>query len=171
MNFAIIDYFFLGILFFCVIMGTIKGFVDSVFDRAAPVLSVIVAFLFYKRVSVLFTSVIEKPIIRSLAAFLTLFILAFILTKIVQSILEKFFDNKVMGGLNRTLGFMFGFAEGIAIIFLILFVISWQPFFDYAPLCENSFFYGILNTFIPNMQSSQGTNVTFVTTMLGGLHV
>ncbi|MBR6297503.1 MAG: CvpA family protein [Treponema sp.] len=171
MNLPIIDYFFLGILVFCIIMGVVKGFVDSVFDKAAPVLSVIASFLFYKPASALFEGVIAKPIFRSLVAFLAIFVAVFLITKLVQAILSKFFENQVMGGLNRALGFLFGVAEGAAIIFFILFVISWQPFFDLSSVCERSFFYGLLSPFLPSISSLKKTEVSAIGSVLGGLHV
>ena len=171
MNLPIIDYFFLGILVFCIIMGVVKGFVDSVFDKAAPVLSVIASFLFYKPASVLFEDIISKPIFRSLAAFLAIFIAVFLITKLVQALLSKFFENQVMGGLNRALGFLFGVAEGAAIIFFLLFVISWQPFFDLSSVCERSFFYGLLSPFLPSISSLKKAEEAAIGSVLGGFHV
>ena len=171
MNLPIIDYFFLIILLFCVIMGVLKGFVDSVFDKAAPVLSIIAAFFFYKPVSAYFTSFIEKQILRSFAAFLLIFIVVFLLTKLIQSIFGKFFDNKLMGGLNRTLGFLFGIVEGVAIIAVVLFIISWQPFFDLASVCERSFFYGLLSPFLQSISNMKADSVSSFNLALGGFCV
>lgn len=67
-------------------------------------------------------------------------ILLFIVIKIVLAILGKLFDNitriKVLGGLNRALGFMFGLIKGACIVIIVNFVIV---ALSLVPVINNNF--------------------------------
>ena len=143
-----IDYFFLLITAACVIICTIKGFVDSFFDKAAPVISVIAAVLFYRNFMVFLAKFIKNPLLCTVATFLSVFIIVFIIIKILQKAIGQIFENKILGPVNRMLGFAFGVVEALAIISLILFLISVQPFFDGSTLLENSIFFKIFRTIL-----------------------
>ena len=51
MTFTILDLVFVVIIILCIVMGLVKGFIDSVFDKAAPLVAVFGAFLFCRRIA------------------------------------------------------------------------------------------------------------------------
>lgn len=170
-----IDYFFLLIIIVCAIICMIKGFVDSFFDKAAPVLSVIAAVFLYRSFTGLMSKFITNSLLCTIVTFLIIFVVVFILIKILQKIIGHIFEEKILGSLNRTLGFAFGVVEALAIISLVLFLLSSQPFFDSSKLLNDSFFFNIFrkilgDKFIPSWEKTEAAvNVARFIGFGGGL--
>lgn len=148
MNVHVIDIVFCGIVFFFAILGLIKGFVDMVFNKLAPILSIWGAILFYKILSVYLEPFIKQDVVRYILSFLIIFAGFFIVVKILQRIVSAVFRAVILSQLNRTLGFFMGIIEALAIIVLILFVLEIQPWFDLSALLEKSWFYTLFHSFI-----------------------
>jgi membrane protein required for colicin V production len=53
-----------------------------------------------------------------------------------------------LGGVDAILGAVFGFAEGVVLVSLILFLLIIQPLYDMQLLLEKSFFARLLVPFI-----------------------
>ena len=160
MTFTVLDLVFVAIIILCIVVGFVKGFIDSVFDKAAPLVAVFAAFLFCRRVAVLLSPYIKNSVVALVASFLAVFIVSFIVVKIVQVIIGKLFDNEILDGLNRTLGIAFGLLESLALICIILWALSKFPFMDFKPYLSNSLFYRLYqNIVIPASQVVGGTNV------------
>ena len=162
-----IDYVFLIVIALCAMVCTMKGFVDSFFDKAAPVLAVIAAVFLYKHFTLLMSKFIKNPLVCTIVTFLIVFVLVFILIKILQKAIGTIFEDKILGSLNRTLGFAFGIVEALAIIALALFLISAQPFFDASKLLDGSFFFKIFRKilgerYVPSWEKDVATNVAFL---------
>jgi len=154
-----IDYFFIVVVILCAVICTAKGFVDSFFDKAAPVLSVIAAVFLHGSFSGLFAGFIKNHVICSVVSFLAVFIVAFLIIKVLQHSIGKIFEGKILGSLNRTVGFAFGLVEGIAIVSIVLFLLAAQPFFDASKLLKGSFFFSIFRKilgerFIPSWEKA-----------------
>ena len=162
MTFTILDLIFVAIIILCIVMGLVKGFIDSVFDKAAPLVAVFGAFLFCRRLALYLSPYIKNSVVAIALSFIGLFIVLFIVVKIIQVIIGKLFDNEILDGLNRTLGFAFGLIESLALICIIIWVLKKFPFFDFNPYLENSLFFRLYqNILIPASQvvGGTGTNV------------
>ena len=139
MSLPIIDLVFIVIIVVFAILASIKGFVGEVFDRGAPVISVWLAVLTYKRVAAPLKQHIQIPIIANILAFVLVFILAFVIIKIVQQLIGKIVEGKILKQLDHTLGFAFGVLEGLAVVALLF-----QPWFQLGNLLDGSIFASIL---------------------------
>lgn len=160
MTFTVLDLIFVAIIILCIVAGIVKGFIDSVFDKAAPLVAVFGAFMLCRRVEVYLSPYIKNSIIALVASFLLVFIVLFIIVKIIQVIIGKLFDNEILNGLNRTLGFAFGLLESLALICIILWILQRFPFIDFKPYLANSFFFRLYQSLvIPASQIVGGTNV------------
>ena len=144
MSLPIIDLVFIVIIVVFAILASIKGFVGEVFDRGAPVISVWLAVLTYKRVAAPLKQHIQIPIIANILAFVLVFILAFVIIKIVQQLIGKIVEGKILKQLDHTLGFAFGVLEGLAVVALILLILLFQPWFQLGNLLDGSIFASIL---------------------------
>jgi membrane protein required for colicin V production len=82
--------------------------------------------------------------IPEILSFVLIFIVVFVLIKLVEYLLVDIVDRINLGGVDRFLGFLFGFAEGIAVTSLLLLAFTLQPVFDAGPLLEGSFFKELL---------------------------
>ena len=61
-------------------------------------------------------------------------------------IVAKVFEWSILKSLDRTLGFIFGIVEGLALVCLIVFLLSAQPFFNTQTIFDGSFYYNIIQS-------------------------
>ncbi len=148
MQLPIIDLFFILVIALCALSCLIKGFVDSVFNKASPILALLAGVLFYKFLLPLIEPYIKVKILAAVLSFLLIFVFVFILAKIIQMILGNIFEGRILGSLDRTLGFMFGLVEGFALVALILIIMVTQPWFDVSKALEGSLFFSLLKGLI-----------------------
>lgn len=148
LNIPIIDLIFALVVLFCALSCFYKGFVDSLFNKTAPIAAMWAAVLGWKKVAFLLNDKITIPVLNCIASFLIVFIVVFIIVKIIQTILGNIFDGKILGSLDRTLGFMFGVAEGLVIVLVALIILTLQPWFNILPLLEGSIFYSFFKPFV-----------------------
>ncbi len=144
MEIAFIDIFFLVILIFTVINAAIKGFRHEFFSKAAFLLGIILASLFYDELDVYISNGIQIEILSKIVSFLVIFIAVYLILRLIESIVKKIFSGEIMSGLDHSLGVFFGIAEGFAIIALVLVILYMQPWFDVSELLEKSLFHRIL---------------------------
>jgi membrane protein required for colicin V production len=141
-NIVFLDLIFLILLVLMMIRGRVRGLLLEIFSWASLVLGILVAVYFYKTVGVLIR---EKylPNLKALPdiiAFALLFIAVFLFMKMLQKILSDVVKGVKLGGVDRFLGTIFGFVEGLALISLVLFILSIQPLFDASTVLTESFF-------------------------------
>lgn len=148
MTFTFIDLIFAIIIFALAIAGVVKGFVAEFFGKAAFVLGLVVAVIFYSKLYPFVAKWIHVDFFAQAAAFILLFIATFLLIKIVQQIIGGFFQGEIMSGLNRALGFFLGLFEGLLIVAVILILLNAQSWFDVSSLLEGSFFAKIMSGII-----------------------
>lgn len=149
MSVAFIDVFFLIIIVLFSILIAIKGFVAEFFGKAAFGLAVIFAVLFFDNLTPLIMSFVPVPVLPSIISFIIIFSIVYIVLKMIQIITKKlFFTGPVMGGLDRSLGFLLGLVEGIVICAFICVIMQIQPFIDLSGVLGNSIFFAILQPII-----------------------
>jgi membrane protein required for colicin V production len=86
----------------------------------------------------------DIKVIPEILAFILLFMIVFLAVKVIAIMLKGIFRNLKLGGVDKFLGLVFGFAEGIVVISLALLIINIQPLFDPEPLLSKSFFAQLL---------------------------
>lgn len=163
---GIIDYVFIGLTLLLVIRCTLRGFISEFMTLASLVLGVLGSLFLYRNCAVFlrsrgleaFTGKIPPFIQRLLPglvrnipeilSFVLIFAFVFVLVKLVEYLLTDIVERINLGGVDRFLGFLFGFAEGIMVTALLLLAFTLQPIFDAGPLLEGSFFAELLLPFI-----------------------
>ncbi len=148
MTFNFLDIVFLVIMFFLAIHGTIVGFVKEFFSKVAIVLGVFISVVFYARLSPYLNRHIESDFVSKIVAFLLLFVLVYLIVRLIQHFVGSFFEGDILAGLDRTLGFFFGAAEGLLIVCIVLIIFYAQPWFDIGPLVQESYFHKTLNSLL-----------------------
>ena len=139
MTFTVIDWIFSSIILVFAISGIIKGFIDNVFGKIAFIAGILLGYLFYKDVAAGLLKDIKVPYAANIIAFLLIFVVTFLVIKIVQMIVAKVFEWSILKSLDRTLGFIFGIVEGGAVVCLVIFLLTAQPFFSTQALFDGSF--------------------------------
>ena len=159
MNFEVIDWVFSGIILLFAIGGVIKGFIDNVFGKIAFIAGIILAYLFYKDIANGLLKDIKVEFAAKIISFLLIFVVVFLVIKIIQMIVAKVFEWSVLKSLDRTLGFIFGLVEGGAVVCLIIFLLTAQPFFNSMTILDGSFYYNIVNSLFHSTKEEIGNHV------------
>jgi len=141
-NFSAIDFIFIGLIGLFMIRCFLKGFVSELLSMAALVLGLLAALFFHKNGGAFLRSQFwpELKVIPEIAAFVILFIIVFLVVKIIEKMLVNIIDKVSLSGANSFLGLVFGLAEGIVVVSLVIFLLMIQPLFDASAILENSFF-------------------------------
>ena len=159
MNFGVIDWVFSGIILLFAIGGVIKGFIDNVFGKIAFIAGIILAYLFYKDIANGLLKDIKVEFAAKIISFLLIFVVVFLVIKIIQMIVAKVFEWSILKSLDRTLGFIFGMVEGGAVVCLIIFLLTAQPFFNSMTILDGSFYYNIVNSLFHSTKEEIGNHV------------
>jgi membrane protein required for colicin V production len=89
-------------------------------------------------------------------AFILLFLIVFFIVKLLEFIFKDVIYEIQLGNADRFLGVVFGLAEGIAVISLVLFLLRIQPLFDPDSLLSGSFFAHFLLPLITGTENISG---------------
>jgi membrane protein required for colicin V production len=158
LNTSALDVIFILIVVLFVIRCYLKGFVSEVLSMAAIVLSFLASLFFYKSGGAFLRTQFwnNMKIIPEVIAFIALFIIVFIAVKLLEPLLKGVINGIRLGGADRFLGIIFGLAEGIAVISLVLFVLRIQPLFDPSGFFSDSVFARVLLPFITGQEKISG---------------
>lgn len=159
MNFAVIDWVFSGIIIIFAIGGVIKGFIDNVFGKIAFIAGIVLAYFFYDDIAEKLLKDVKVEFAAKIISFLLIFVVTFIVIKIVQMIVAKVFEWSILKSLDRTLGFIFGMVEGGAVVCLIIFLLTAQPFFNAMNILDGSFYYNIVSSLFHSTREEIGSHV------------
>lgn len=142
------DLIFLLVIFFCLLMGLIKGFINSLFGMGAPVLSIWISAFFYKKLAVYLASYIKSDAAVLILSFVLIFVFVFLLLKLFQQLVNKIFGGEIFRSLDRVLGLLFGFVEGLALVIFIIFIISIIPEQKFYDGVKKSHTYELTSKFV-----------------------
>ena len=170
-NFHLIDIIFIILTLLMIVHGYIRGFITELFSWASLAVAILVAFFLHPNIA-LFIRGSFMPDVRyvpELLAFLGVFVIALVICKLLELILKNVVTGASLGGLNKLLGAIFGFIEGVAIAALILFVLNVQPFFDVSSIMNESIFAEILLPAINRIPLEMGRDVQNIAVLYEGL--
>ena len=159
MSFTVIDWVFSLIILLFAINGVIKGFIDNVFGKIAFITGIILGYFFYKDVATGLLKDIKIPFAANIIAFLLIFVVTFLVIKLIQMIIAHIFQWSILKSLDRTLGFIFGIVEGAAVVCLIIFLITAQPFFSPHNIIDGSFYYNLVTSLFNSTKEEISTHV------------
>ncbi|QTQ11917.1 CvpA family protein [Treponema parvum] len=142
--FNAIDVFFVFVLLIFALMAAAKGLIKEFFGKASVICGIAAAVVFYGRLAFYASNYIKNEIISRILSFLVIFIVVYLLIKIIQHLSAKIFSSEIMGGLDHALGFLFGCAEGLAVIAFLIVLMRGQPWIDFRKILSGSFFYKML---------------------------
>jgi membrane protein required for colicin V production len=146
----VIDIIFAALMAIIIIRCALRGVIEEVMSMAALVLGLGSAFFFHKRGAAFLVEryIPNMKILPDVLAFIAIFLIVFLAIKILEFILKDIISRVRLGGVDRFLGALFGFIEGVVLVSLILFVLTVQPLFNAQPLLEKSYFAQILTPYI-----------------------
>lgn len=150
MSFSVIDIGFIGLIGLFMIRCYLKGFVSELLSMAAIILGILASLFLYKNGAEFIRNQfsLDVPVVPEVMAFILLFIIVFIVVKLLEILLKGIIEGIRLRKVDRFLGIIFGFAEGVVVISLILFLLRIQPLFDAGSILEDSFFARLFLPFI-----------------------
>ncbi|MDR0451878.1 MAG: CvpA family protein [Treponema sp.] len=158
MSFSALDIAFAILIFLLSLRCFFRGFITELMSMASLVLGLLAAFLFHKQAAAF---VMEKwlpgsAILADVIAIAALFVIVFVAIKLLERIIQDVISAVNLGGVDRFIGLFFGFAEGVLLVTLIVWLISIQPLFDPWPLLESSVIARILLPLAGSARESLG---------------
>ena len=117
---AVVDWVILGILALSTLVSLKRGFVKEALSLLTWIAAVLIARVFANPVSVLLEPYIETASVRLGAAYLVLFIGTLMTGGLVNHLVGEFVRVTGLGGLDRLLGMIFGFARGLLIVMFVV---------------------------------------------------
>jgi membrane protein required for colicin V production len=147
---AVIDIVFVVIIAISAFRCAARGFIGELLSMAALIFGMLAAICFFRWGGMLIRSwfMPEVRVVPEVIAFVVLFLIVFITIKTIEITLKNIIEGVQLGGLDRMLGLLFGFVEGIIIVCLILFLINILPPVVSGSVLEKSFLAKILLPFI-----------------------
>ena len=145
-NISVIDMVFLILIVLMLIRGYVKGFIAEFFSWAALVLAIWGAVLLHPAGAAFIRTKIMENVryVPEILAFIAIFLIIMLFIKMLEKILRDVIMGAKLGGANKVLGAVFGFAEGLTLTAIILFVLGIQPIFDASKIIADSTFAQIL---------------------------
>ncbi len=114
-----LDFVFIAILIVFSLRGFMRGLINEIFGFGSFAVSLILGALFFQKMADVYAPSMNL-ILAKILGFLTVFVCAFILMKLIQMLVKSLFSSAILNSLDKALGLLLGFAEGAAIVILIL---------------------------------------------------
>jgi len=152
---SVLDVIFILLVVLFVLRCYLKGFVSEFLSMAAFILGLLASLFFYKNGGEYLRAKIwpDIKILPEIVAFVALFLIVFIIIKVLEKMLKGVIQGISLGGVDRFLGVIFGLAESLAVISLVLFILSIQPLVDPSALLSDSIFARLLLPLILKTES------------------
>jgi len=158
MNVSVMDVVFILLIVLFSIRCYLKGFISELLSMAAIVFGLLASLFFYKNGAEFLRARYwpDLKTIPEIVAFAALFLIVFIVIKLLEIMLKQIIQGVQLGGADRFLGFIFGMAEGIAVISLVLFILKIQPLFNPSSILSDSIFARIFLPLITGKENIPG---------------
>ncbi|HET6805235.1 MAG TPA: CvpA family protein [Frateuria sp.] len=119
-----IDYTILGVLALSVLVGLWRGLVSEVLSLAAWIVAFWFAWTFGPVVAVQLEHSISLPAARILIGYGLCFVAVLAIGALLRFVVRRLLSSIGLGGLDRLLGMLFGFARGVLLVTLVVFLAS-----------------------------------------------
>ncbi|MSQ55496.1 MAG: CvpA family protein [Betaproteobacteria bacterium] len=111
-----LDYAVLGVFAVSVAWGAWRGLVREIVSLLGWLVAFLAASLFAGPLAEQLPDSIPTPELRAVAAFLAIFVAALVVTTLLGIVLSHLVKAVGLGGLDRTLGGIFGVARGVIVL-------------------------------------------------------
>lgn len=132
-----VDLIIIAVLVLSVLVGLWRGLISEVLALATWIAAFWVAWTYGPVVSAHFERSIETPILRVLLGYGLCFIAVLIVGALVRFAIHALVDGTGLGGTDRLLGMVFGFARGLLLVTLLVFLVNLTSF-AHEPMWQQS---------------------------------
>jgi membrane protein required for colicin V production len=111
-----VDIVILVVVFLSTLIGLSRGFTREILGLFTWVGAIVAAYLTIPLFSGFTRQFVTNPMMSDLITGIVLFIIYLIILSIFTSLVSNSVHNSILGGVDRSLGFAFGFIRGVALI-------------------------------------------------------
>ncbi|KAA0068830.1 CvpA family protein [Rhodanobacter sp. T12-5] len=122
------DYIILGILGLSILIGLWRGLVSEVLALVIWVAAFWAAWVFGPVVAAHFEGVIHVPSVRIIVGYGICFVAVLIFGALLRFVIRKLIEGTGLSGTDRLLGMLFGFARGVLLVTLLVFLVGFTAF-------------------------------------------
>jgi membrane protein required for colicin V production len=123
-----VDLVIIAVLALSVLVGLFRGLISEVLALVTWVAAYVLARMYGAEVSAHFDRTIESPVVRLAVGYGICFVAVLILGALVRFVLHQMVNGTGLGGTDRLLGMVFGFARGVLLVALIVFLVELTSF-------------------------------------------
>lgn len=121
------DYIILAVLGLSVLFGLLRGFVAEVISLVCWVAAFWVAWLFGQQVADWYGQWLHDPVARIVAGYMTCFLAVLAAGSLIGWGLRKLIRSGGLSGGDRFLGMLFGFARGLLLVIVVVWMLAFTP--------------------------------------------
>lgn len=122
------DYIIIGIIALSVLIGLFRGLISEVLALAIWIVAFWFAWTFGPSVAAHFEHLIKLPSARIIVGYGICFIAVLILGALVRFAISRLVESTGLSGTDRLLGMLFGFARGVLLVALLVFLVGFTAF-------------------------------------------
>lgn len=122
-----LDYILLAVLAVFFVKGIFKGLIRQVMSLAGMIAGLVLAWKFYPVIAVWGVKLGIHQTISMIISFAIIYVLVIVITRLLTKLLDKTIKFLFLGWINRLAGGIFGLAEGLLLIVIILVLVSFTP--------------------------------------------
>jgi len=122
-----VDVLIIVVVLVSALVGGFRGLLKEALTLVSWITALWVAWQFHPYLALHLSPWIDEPSLRVLAAVVTLFVLSLVLFTALSYLLTKLVDQVGLGGLNRSLGALFGLMRGVVAILLLTMLATLTP--------------------------------------------
>ncbi|WP_426689186.1 CvpA family protein [Rhodanobacter ginsengiterrae] len=122
------DYIILGVLGLSILVGLWRGLISEVLALVIWIAAFWVAWTFGPLVARHFEHVIQLPSARIIVSYGLCFVAVLVLGALLRFAIGKLVQGTGLSGTDRLLGMLFGFARGVLLVTLLVFLVGFTAF-------------------------------------------
>lgn len=123
-----VDVIIIAVLVLSVLVGLWRGLISEVLALLTWIAAFWVAWTYGPAVSGHFDRMIQSPVVRMVVGYGICFVAVLIVGGLIRFGIQMLVDSTGLGGMDRLLGMIFGFARGLLLVTLIVFLVNLTSF-------------------------------------------
>ncbi|KQT52911.1 MULTISPECIES: CvpA family protein [unclassified Aureimonas] len=125
MTVTLLDAILVGIMLVSALLAMVRGFSREVLSVLSWLAAAAAAFFFYKQLTPYVKQYVESDTVAMGLSGLAIFFLTLIIVSFITLRIADFIIDSRIGALDRTLGFVFGAARGLALVVVAMLFFNW----------------------------------------------